>query len=98
VTVNEKDRTPSQEMAAVEGPVEEIGELQIDLAAVLADVLEKRQAVKRYFGETDDEAEKEIARIVAAFTAANRRVVSSRLLRAYMTNRYPRVQTIEPKV
>ncbi len=85
----------SQELAAVNGPVEEIGHLQTELGAILASVLERRNAIRRYFG-SDDESEAEVAHLVALFTSSNRRAISNKILQVYMLNRYQTIQTIEP--
>ncbi len=86
-------QSPSQELQAVNGPTGEIQELQLELAVVLAEVLQRRNAVKNFLGT---EAEEEIDRICKSFTAANRKIVSQRLLNAYCHNRYPRQTTILP--
>ena len=87
------DTSSSQRLAAVNGPVKEIEELQQDLAAILFDVLQRRNAITKNFGSNDEE---EINKICSLFTAANRRVVSQRLLNSYCYNRYPVTETSLP--
>jgi hypothetical protein len=85
-----KTTTPSSEMAAVNGPTGEIEKLQTELASILADVLQKRNVIKKYFDDEDEE----INRICSSFSIAIRRAVSQRLLNAYCYNRYPTQITI----
>ena len=87
------ETTPSQEMRAINGPTQEIENLQTELSAILADVLQRRNAVKNFFSQ---EAEEEIERICASFTAANRRIISQRMLNSYCHNRYPIPQKVIP--
>ncbi len=86
----------SQQLAAVKGPNQDIESLQTELAAVLASVLERRQAIKRYLG-SDEAAEEEILHITALFTAASRKAIANQLLRAWKADETPVALVVEKR-
>lgn len=88
---DEPKRSLTRELAALDGPVHVVDDLQTNLAAILASVLEKRQAIKKHLGSSAQEVEDEIARICALFTSNNRRAINQAVLDAYAYNRYVKV-------
>lgn len=84
----------SQQLAAVNGPINEIEGLQQELATVLFDVLQRRNVITKFLGPNDEE---EITKICSLFISASRRVVSQRLLNSYCHNRYPVIERTLPE-
>lgn len=85
-------RTPTQQIEDLGGPAHYVRAAETKLAQILADVLEKRHAVKRHMGRTADEAEAEIKRICASFVAAAHADIRQVVMDSYGYNRYVKTE------
>lgn len=84
-------KTPTQELAALGGPVHLIDVYENKLIARLAEVLERRNSIRHYLGSTDEQAEAEIHRLCSTFARDVRAEIRQLISEAYTYNRFVKV-------